>query len=602
MGQTSVDTLVIGAGPFGLSLSAHLRNTGVEHLVLGRPMDAWHRMPKGMCLRSPARASSLSDPAGVLTIEAFYAAHGLTLEYPVPLEHFLAYGQWFVDRAGVEVDDRFVTELAEADGGFFAQLDDGDEVLARRVVLAAGADSFQWIPPEFRALSPEVASHPGDHADLGVFAGKKLVVLGAGQSGIESAALAHEQGANVTVAFRAEGIRWLTRSARLHSTPVLNKMLYSPTDVGPAGLSRVVSAPELFRQLPLAAREKAIKRCTRPAAAAWLIDRTKDVTVEAGQFRGVAERPGGVRIACVDGRAIEADHLLMCTGYRVDLSRYSFLSPDLVGRIETLDGYPVLRRGLASSVPGLHIIGWPSVGTFGPVMRHVCGTDFTSHAVAASLASSRRSLASRVSRRPIQYHFDAESYVAEVNRNVPHYRELQAAVAEAAKGADARSVLDLGIGTGETSAAVIEVHPEARITGVDASADMLALAQKRLPSANVAELVVSKLQDPLPPGKFDLIVTSLAVHHLTGRQKRDLFARIHEVLAPGRCFVLADIVRPPKREDAVTPTSRRYDRPERASDLEQWLTDAGFAVRRNWTRHDLVVFRAEKSQAALQAA
>ena len=359
-------------------------------MVVGKTMDFWSRkMPRGMCLRSPVRASSMSDPEGALTLEAFSADTGTTLGPPIPIESFLAYGQWFADRAGVEVDPRMVEQLSADDGGFAARLEDGETVRARNVVLAAGSEPFQWTPPEFRGLPSELVSHASDHGDLGVFAGKDLVVLGAGQAGIEYAAIASEQGARVRVVLRAERIRWLTRSAKLHTAPLLSQLLYAPADVGPAGLSRVVSVPSMFRMLPYAWRAKATKRCTRPAAAAWLIERTRNIPIHTGRGISSIETNGRVQIALEGGDRIEADHLLLATGYRVDLSGYTFVAPELLDAVRTKNGFPVLGPGLASSIPGLYMVGWPATGTFGPLMRHVVGSEFAATAVAARLSGSR---------------------------------------------------------------------------------------------------------------------------------------------------------------------------------------------------------------------
>jgi SAM-dependent methyltransferase len=579
---------VIGAGPFGVSISAHLHEAAVEHRVLGEPMGAWAAMPKGMCLRSPARASSLSDPAGAFTLEAFHAERGTALETPVRLDAFIDYGHWFIERTGVEVERRTVTSLERGEEGFVAALADGESIAARRVVLAAGTQAFRWLPPEFRDLPAERVSHASDHRDLGVFAGQELVVVGRGQSGIECAALAHEHGANVRVLLRGAAIHWLLRSARLHSAPLLSTLLYAPSDVGPAGLSRIVDLPGFFRLLPDDWRTKASNRCSRPAAAAWLERRTETIPFETGHpISAVRVEGDRVRIERGGAGALVADHLLLATGYRVDISRYSFLTPELLAQIECAGGYPLLRRGFESSVAGLHIVGWPAIGTFGPLMRHVSGTPYCARALTRALEPT-----GRPGRRARQYHFEPERYTATVAANVPHYSELQSAVAEATRGVEARTILDLGIGTGETTAAVLAVHPGARITGVDSSLKMLEVARSRLPATNVSELVVRRLQDPLPSGEFDVVVTALAVHHLTSRQKRDLFTRVRGRLSPGSVFVLADVVRPAKPEDALTPTSRRHDRPERAGDLERWLADAGFDVSRTWTNHDLVVFRA----------
>jgi thioredoxin reductase len=354
-------------------------------------MDFWsRRMPKGMCLRSPARASSLSDPDGLLTLEAFAAERNVSLGPPVPLDSFVEYGHWFADRAGVDVDPRLVQNLSVDGGVFVATLEDGESIRARRVVLAAGSEPFQWTPPEFRGLPQDLVSHAADHGDLGVFAGKELVVLGAGQAGIEYAAIASEQGANVRVIVRAPLVRWLTRSAKLHRAPLLSTLLYAPSDVGPAALSRIVSLPELFRSMPTAARDKATKRCTRPAAAAWLIERTRNIPIDTGRpISSVAGANGGIRIDFEGGDALDADHLLLATGYRVDLSLYGFLAPELLAAVKTRNGFPVLGRGLTSSVPGLHMVGWPATRTYGPLMRHVVGSEFAATAVTARLSRGK---------------------------------------------------------------------------------------------------------------------------------------------------------------------------------------------------------------------
>ncbi len=193
-----------------------------------------------------------------------------------------------------------------------------------------------------------------------------------------------------------------------------------------------------------------------------------------------------------------------------------------------------------------------------------------------------------------QFHFDAESYVAEVSRGVPGYREMQAAIATATLDMDVRLLLDLGIGTGETTAAVLAAHPAARVTGVDASSRMLEVARRRLEAVSIDALVLSKLENFQPRTPFDLVVSSLAVHHLGSRHKRSLFARIYDALLPGGRFVLADVVRPERRQDAATPISRVYDRPERAGDLERWLSECGFDAHCQWAVRDLVVISADR--------
>ncbi len=189
-----------------------------------------------------------------------------------------------------------------------------------------------------------------------------------------------------------------------------------------------------------------------------------------------------------------------------------------------------------------------------------------------------------------QFHFDPATYLQTIRAEVPAYDELQEAVAEATAGIHAERVLELGVGTGETSRRIIGLHPEAEVVGIDESVEMLAAA-----SADVAaaDLRVSRLEDPLPEGNFDLVVSALAVHHLDGAGKADLFARVADRLRPGGRFVLGDVVVPDDPADVVTPIDGVYDQPSTIDDQLRWLAAAGLDAEVVWARQDLVVIIAD---------
>jgi tRNA (cmo5U34)-methyltransferase len=186
-----------------------------------------------------------------------------------------------------------------------------------------------------------------------------------------------------------------------------------------------------------------------------------------------------------------------------------------------------------------------------------------------------------------QFHFDAGTYLENIRSDIPVFDELQEQAAKATEGVDARRILELGVGTGETATRVLARHPNARLIGVDESEEMLAAAQLD------ADLRVSRLEDPLPEDQFDLVVSCLAVHHLASREKRDLFRRVAEALRPGGRLVLADVVVPERVEDAVTPTTPGFDRPDRLADQLQWLREAGFETEITWSWKDVAVVRAD---------
>jgi len=191
-----------------------------------------------------------------------------------------------------------------------------------------------------------------------------------------------------------------------------------------------------------------------------------------------------------------------------------------------------------------------------------------------------------------QFHFHAESYLAEVRREVPAYDELQAAIADAAASVSPQRVLDLGAGTGETSRVLLERCPGAAFVLLDESPEMLANAVNVLPDDRIERVVTGDLLDALPDGPFDAVISALAVHHLDSEHKRLLFSRVRGLLPAGGRFVIGDVVVPDNPADAITPLSPMYDRPDRVEDLLSWLGAAGFATSVPWTRQDLAVIAA----------
>ena len=385
------DLIIVGAGPYGLSVAAHLiaLQPRPNVRVFGEAMSFWSgNMPQGMLLRSPWVASNLSDPEGALTLDAFRAEQGLTFQEPIPLDCFTSYGRWFQQRVVPEVDQRTVTNVERQDDEYRVTLADGDQVAARRVVVATGIGYFPHVPEPFRDLPSELASHASEHRDLARFAGREVLVIGAGQSALESAALLHEAGARATVLARTDSIHWLHQRRLVHRWP-LQQLLYAPPDVGPALLSQLVARPSLYRRAPRFLQDRWGPRAVRPAGARWLKDRLADVNIRAPRFVTRATPEGDrVRVQLDDRSEKVADHLLLGTGYRVDLQRYPFIDRGLASSLRAVGGYPVLDRGFESSARGLHFVGAPAAWSFGPLMRFVAGADFASRAVARRVATS----------------------------------------------------------------------------------------------------------------------------------------------------------------------------------------------------------------------
>src|SRR5581483_4385343 len=202
--QKGFDVVIIGAGPYGLSTAAHLREiTGLQTRVFGQPMSFWKQnMPAGMFLRSPWSATHIADPKNTLTLDAYIADRKANLPKPIPLESFIDYGRWFQKRVAPDLDTRKINLVERVSNGFRVTAEDGEPMTARRVVVAAGIEPFAWKPPGFDDLPEGLVSHACDHSDLSRFNGKRVFVVGAGQSALETGALLHEAGAKVEIVVR----------------------------------------------------------------------------------------------------------------------------------------------------------------------------------------------------------------------------------------------------------------------------------------------------------------------------------------------------------------------------------------------------------------
>lgn len=382
---------IIGAGPYALATAAHLRRRDVDALVFGRVMGAWEQMPRGMFLRSFRESTSIGDPARHLTLDEFERERGRRVPTPVPVEEFVEYGRWFQQQTIPSPDERFVRTLDQEPDGFRLVLEDGTEITARRVVVAAGIAPFARVPDVLAGVGSELVSHSSAHVDFTRFGGRRLLVLGGGQSALECAALAQEAGAAVEVITRRP-LRFL-RGERVHDRAgVFRALLYPSWGVGPPGLNWLMGRPGAYRLLPGGTAETLAQRSIRPAGAAWLRRRLGPVVVTGGTSVRTAEPDAGaLRVLLEDGSERRADHLIAATGYHVDISKYPFLTPSLLERIARSNGFPSMTRSYESSVRGLYFVGAPAAASMGPGMR------FVSHSGMAAAAVARH--AGRAGRR-----------------------------------------------------------------------------------------------------------------------------------------------------------------------------------------------------------
>jgi cation diffusion facilitator CzcD-associated flavoprotein CzcO len=394
---SDTDVVVIGAGPFGLSISAHLSALGVDHLIVGRVNNTYRSLvPDGMLMKSEPYASTIASPDGKYTLAAFSAAKGL--DYvdrvgPVSRDRFVEYTDWYAERLVPGVKDETVTDVTPVDGGFRVSFADGAPVTARQVVVATGVIPYHYLPAPLDGLPAELVTHTAKHIELDDFKGRKVAVVGAGQSALETAALLHESGASVQVVARTPELSWPEPNPAHLS--VLGHIKRPVTQLCEGWYCAFMNVPRAFSMLPESRRIFYAKNVLGPAGSWWLKDRVEGV-IDVINGRGIREavpHGSGVRLV-LDGpgeSVIDADHVIAGTGFRVGLDRLGFLPEHLRSVIKTVNGHPVVSRSGETSVPGLYFAGAPTVISIGPSARFIAGTHTLSALLAKSAARRARS-------------------------------------------------------------------------------------------------------------------------------------------------------------------------------------------------------------------
>ena len=394
-----IDTAIVGAGPYGLSLAAHFRSCGISFRIFGRPMDSWLKhMPKGMCLKSDGFASNICDPNGDFTLERFCAKRGINysdLDIPVALDTFTSYGLAFREQMVPELEEKLVVSVNRLKDRFCLCLDDGEELTARRVVLAVGITHFQYVPTSLANLPPEFLSHSSAHHDLEPFRGRNVLVVGGGASALDLAGLLHETGAKVTLVARRTALKFHGMPAVGKPRSTWDRIRRPKSGLGPGLKSRfLANSPLIFHHLPQNLRLDVVRTHLGPSGGWFIKDKVVGrVPLVLGQTPESADlQGGGVRLALrgIDGtqRTIETEHIIAATGYRVDLDRLKFLSADIRSNVDTAGNMPVLSTTFESSVPRLYFAGLAAANSFGPVMRFAFGAGFTAQHLTQRLASS----------------------------------------------------------------------------------------------------------------------------------------------------------------------------------------------------------------------
>jgi thioredoxin reductase len=401
----SLDVAIIGGGPYGLSIAAHLRASGVAFRIFGSPMQSWReRMPADMLLKSEGFASNLYDPSGAFTLKRFCEERNLPyadIGLPVSLSTLIEYGMAFQQRMVPELEDKMVAMLDRSGDSFILRLADGETVVARRVLIAVGLTSFHHVPRNLAHLPADLLSHSADHRDLYRFRGRDVTVIGGGASALDIAASLWDCGAEVRLVARRRSLHFNPRAEA--DRPLWQRIRYPVSGIGFGLRSRFYTdAPMLFHYLPERIRLQTVRSYLGPAGGHYVRDRIMGrVPLMLGYTLDRAEtRDDRVKLRLLgsdgDTRELITDHIVAATGYRADLRRLAFMSEKLRSQLRSVAQTPVLSANFQSSISGLYFVGLASANSFGPMMRFMFGAGYTARRLSRHLAQEATSRQSRL--------------------------------------------------------------------------------------------------------------------------------------------------------------------------------------------------------------
>ncbi len=378
MDTPRTDVAIVGAGPYGLSVAAHLGERGIAFRIFGSPMEFWRRMPATLNLKSFAFATSIRVPRPHFTFPEYCRTHGLPDLEPCTMQSFAEYGLWVQRTLIPQLEPVDVTGLRLQGRGFALTLASGATLEARRVVVAIGLKGFESMPKPLGDLPRGLASHTSEHTGFSQFKGQSVAVIGAGASAVEAATLLLEAGARPLLLVRGPKVIFHTRFDPNRS--IVERIREPNSVLGPGRHSWALEHfPRALHFVPESRRVRFTRNYLGPAGPWWLSERFHGKVSVAlrSHVVGAEARSSKVSLRVREGsdeRTLEFDHVLAGTGFEVDVDRIPFLDPLLRAGIRRVERSPALTRNFEASVPGLYFVGTAAAFSFGPLFRFVTGS------------------------------------------------------------------------------------------------------------------------------------------------------------------------------------------------------------------------------------
>lgn len=382
------DVVIVGAGPYGLSTAAHVQASGLNVAIFGKPLYLWkNHMPKGMLLRSIWWASMLSDPKRKYDLPQFAKQHNTTIPHPLPMDMFLDYALWFQKNVVPNVDETYIKNITKKDNFFHVTLEDGREIQSKTIVMACGLAYYVHVPDEFVKLPAKFVTHTYDYGKFDHLEGKNIVIIGGGQSALETAAIMHENGIHIEIVTR-KSINWLHPDNRTRG--FIECLVAPDAGIGAGWINRILEVyPYLFQKLPRKIKDRHLNGRGKhgPAGSFWLKSRLKNVTIHQNEpVKNVEIKNNTIVLTLNSGKIIQADHVILATGYKADLHKLYMIDKNLRSLIKVYKGMPVLNKFFESNIRGLYFVGYSSHMSFGPLFRFIVGADATAKRVSKAIS------------------------------------------------------------------------------------------------------------------------------------------------------------------------------------------------------------------------